>query len=255
MRVEASLNSEFLRPFFSRLPVAPWILFLVLFAVLAAMRYYAVLGPEPARPLFLVQILILLALPAIFLTPQGRQAIGLCKPRRMLPALALATLGGALVSIVLFAADRLFLPDSPASLFASIRDGMQLDRLRATMPIAAILAVVGVPAIFVTPIAEEIFYRGVLHHAFACRWNVAVATVVNGLAFGLVHLHLGAIYRDASGFHFRVFSALATIVSLLLVSALFTYCRNRSGSLYAAMAAHAACNLTMIGAAVVRYSI
>ena len=78
--------------------------------------------------------------------------------------------------------------------------------------------------------------------------------LVNGLAFGLIHLHVHGLWRDASGFHLRLVSGSLMVLLLAIASAGFTFCRLRFNSLYAAMVAHAACNLAMISAIFFRYS-
>jgi membrane protease YdiL (CAAX protease family) len=80
------------------------------------------------------------------------------------------------------------------------------------------------------------------------------ATLVRGAAFGIVHLQIVAVPHDAAGFHFRWLEGAATLAAGVLLAALFTFCRKRSGSLFASMAAHAACNLTMIGGVVFYFS-
>jgi membrane protease YdiL (CAAX protease family) len=116
------------------------------------------------------------------------------------------------------------------------------------MPLAAALAAVLLPAMIVSPIGEELLFRGLIQQSFARRWNVVIATVVNGLAFGLVHLHVHGLWRDAAGFHLHLVSGALMVLLMAGLSAVFTLCRMRSGSLYAAMVAHSACNLAMIGA-------
>jgi uncharacterized protein len=141
-----------------------------------------------------------------------------------------------------------------ANMLVTIRDDLQLDQMRATTPLGAILAIIALGAVVLTPIGEEILFRGFLQQAFAMRWSVRTATLLNGLAFGLVYLHLYAISRDAAGFHFRPAVAAIVVLCLIPLSALFTVCRLRSGSLFASMAAHAACNLTAIASVILYYA-
>jgi len=126
--------------------------------------------------------------------------------------------------------------------------------MRAVMPIGAIVATVGVGALILTPVGEEILFRGIMQQALAQRFGAIAATLVQGVAFGIVHLQLVALFRDAGGFHFRWIAGTATMVMGLLLAALFTWRRQRSGSLFASMVTHAACNLTMIGAVILYFS-
>ena len=81
---------SFLRPLWRLDSAHAWSLSLFVLAVLAATRYYAVLGPPQARILFLVHCLAMWALPFILLAPQGRCQIGLRKPNHVASAIETA---------------------------------------------------------------------------------------------------------------------------------------------------------------------
>jgi len=63
----------------------------------------------------------------------------------------------------------------------------------------------------------------------------------------------GTTPRASAGFHLRIVSATLMVVLLAGVGVVFTICRIRTGSLVAAIAAHAACNLAMIAAVFFHY--
>ena len=65
LNLEDGRNAGLLRPFWGRLGIAPWGLFLLAFAVLAAARFYSAFGPPQFRALFLLQVLAMWALPWI----------------------------------------------------------------------------------------------------------------------------------------------------------------------------------------------
>jgi hypothetical protein len=243
-----------LRSFWGRLGIAPWSFSLLVFAVLAAARFYAFYGPPQLRFLFLLHVLAMWVLPWIFLNAQGRGGIGLCKPRKTLFVLALSAAAGGIAGLLCFALGHATPHDSPANLLANVHRGLQLEQMRAALPLGVIIVAIGVPAVILTPVGEEILFRGIMQQALAQRFNRTSATLIQGVAFGIVHLHLIALARDAEGFHFRWLAGVATVVGCVLLAALFTACRIRSGSLYASMAAHAACNLSMIGAVIFLYS-
>jgi membrane protease YdiL (CAAX protease family) len=234
--------------------VPPWQLSLVVLAVLAVARYYAVLGPPQVRILFLLHVLFMWALPFIFLTAQGRHQIGLRKQGNSASALALSALAGAVCGLAVFAIGMALYGNSPENWCLSIRDSLQIEQLRALMPPAALFAVITLPALLLTPIGEEILFRGFIQQSFTLRWNAGVATLVNGLAFGLIHLHVHGLWHNAAGFHLRLVSGGLMVLLLAGASAVFTLCRLRSGSLYAAMVAHAACNLAMIASVFFQYA-
>jgi membrane protease YdiL (CAAX protease family) len=217
------------------------------------LRYYAVFGPPQARILFLLHILIMWALPFIFLTAHGRHQIGLRKQGNSASVLALSALAGAVCGLAIFAIGMALYGNSPDNWCLSIRDSFQIEQLRALMPPAALFAVIALPALFLTPIGEEILFRGLIQQSFTLRWNAGLVTLVNSLAFGLIHLHVHGLWHDAAGFHLRLVSGTLMVLLLGGASAAFTLCRLRSGSLYAAMVAHAACNLAMIAAVFFHY--
>ncbi len=248
MNAESPRQSSFLCAPWSGIPVAPWFFSLLVLALLAAMRFYAVFGPPWARILFLIHFLAMWALPFIVLNAQGRREIGLRMQGNSPSALALSALAGACAGFAVYAAGMAIYGASPDNWCVSIHDEFQIAQLRSSMPIAAAFAAVILPAMIVSPIGEEILFRGLLQQSFACRWNLPVATVVNGLAFGLVHLHVHGLWHDAAGFHLRFVSGALMVLLMAGVSAVFTLCRLRTGSLYAAMIAHSACNMAMIGA-------
>ncbi|HME57959.1 MAG TPA: CPBP family intramembrane glutamic endopeptidase [Terracidiphilus sp.] len=254
MNAESPRQSSFLCAPWSRIPIAPWLFSLLLLALLAAMRFYAVFGPPQARILFLIHFLVMWALPFIVLTAQGRREIGLRRQGNTASNLVLCALAGACAGFAVYAAGMALYGASPDNWCVNIHDEFQIAQLRAAMPLAAAFAAIVLPAMIFSPIGEEILFRGLLQQSFVRRWNVAVATVVNGLAFGLVHLHVHGLWHDAAGIHLRLVSGALMVLLMAGVSAVFTLCRLRTGSLYAAMIAHSACNLAMIGAIFFHYA-
>jgi membrane protease YdiL (CAAX protease family) len=253
MNAESPRQSSFLCAPWNRIPIAPWLFSLLVLAILTAARFYAVFGPPQARILFLIHFLAMWALPFIVLTAQGRREIGLRKLGTP-SALALSAVAGACSGLAVYVAGMVIYGTSPDNWCVSIRDEFQIAQLRAAMPLAAAFAAIVLPAMIFSPIGEEILFRGLLHQSFTRRWNVPVATIVNGLAFGLVHLHVHGIWHDAAGFHLHLVSGAFMVLLMAGVSAIFTLCRLRSGSLYAAMIAHSFCNLAMIGAIFFHYA-
>src|SRR5208337_4931771 len=197
MNAESPRQSSFLCAPWSRIPIAPWLFSLLLLALLAAMRFYAVFGPPQARILFLIHCLVMWALPFIVLTAQGRREIGLRRQGNTASNLALCALAGALCGLAFYALGMALFGASPDNWNLTIRDSFQIEQLRATMPPAAVFAVIVLPAMILTPIGEEILFRGFIQQAFTLRWNAVLATLVNGFAFGLIHLHVHILWRDA----------------------------------------------------------
>jgi membrane protease YdiL (CAAX protease family) len=119
--------------------------------------------------------------------------------------------------------------------------------MRGLMSPLSLFALYSLPAIFLNPVGEEILFRGIIQQSFARRTNAAVATFVNSVLFALIYLCLHGIWRDAGGFHLRLGSAAIAAFLMACTGCVYTLCRTSSGSLWAAMAAHAAFNLTVLG--------
>lgn len=250
MHREQCADPEFLRPFWQRLGIAPWVLSLGLLAALSAARFYAIFGPPQVRILFLAQCLVMWLLPPIFLSRRGRQAMGLGRPRGSVAAIVFCAAIGVMAGLAFLAVSMNAHGPPQDNWIASVRAGMQLDQMRAAIGPAAILSILAVPVLIVTPVGEEILFRGLIQQAFAMRWNWFAGMAVNSLAFGLVHLHVHGLTHDAAGFHLRVFSGGLFVLGGAVLGALFTLCRLRTGSLFASMAAHAGCNAAVIAAVV-----
>jgi hypothetical protein len=260
MNSEAPHPSCFLRPIWSRvpwsgIPVAPWLLSLLVLAILAAARFYSAFGPPQARILFLLHILVMWALPFIFLTRQGRRDIGLRRQGITPGALVLCCVAGAACGLLIFWIGMALYGDSPDNWCVSIRDSFQLKQMLAAMSPAAAFAVITLSTMSFTPIGEEFLFRGLIQQSFTLRWNAAIATLVNGLTYGLLHLlHVHGLWRDAAGFHLRVVSGTLIVILLAGLGAVLTLCRLRTGSLWCAVVAHAACNLAMMSAIFLQFA-
>jgi uncharacterized protein len=249
MSPEASDSCRFLRPFWNRRAMPPWLLSLLVLAVLAAARFYSAFGPPQARILFLVHILVMWTLPFLFLTRQGRRDIGLCRQGITPVALVLCSLAGVAGSLFVFWIGMALYGNSPDNWCVSIRESFQLNRMLTVMSPAVAFAVIALLTISFTPIGEEFLFRGLIQQSFSFRWNAVIATLVNGFAYGLMHLlHVHGVWHDAAGFHLRLISGALMVLLLAGLGAIFTICRLWTGSLWCAVVAHAACNLAMISA-------
>jgi membrane protease YdiL (CAAX protease family) len=193
------------------------------------------------------------ALPFLYLTASGRREIGLSFHGVTLASIMLSAIAGAVCGLVLFGLGNVIYGDSPNNWCISIRNYLHFEEMRGLMPPLGLLALYALPAIFLNPIGEEILFRGVIQQFFARRFNPAIATLVNSVLFALIYLCLHGLWRDAASFHIRLGSAALAVFLMAGVGAVVTLCRTLSGSLWAAMAAHAAFNLTLLGAAILHY--
>jgi membrane protease YdiL (CAAX protease family) len=88
------------------------------------------------------------------------------------------------------------------------------------------LVVAGFMIICVAPFAEEFFFRGFFYGALRTRFSVAVAAVIDGLVFGLIHFEGGA-------------DGLVIVPPLALLGVIFCLVYEQTRSLYPVIGLHA----------------
>jgi uncharacterized protein len=248
-----STDSAFQKAIWASLFGPPWIASLIILAVLASIRFFAILSPYQLQELFFLQTVAMWALPFLFLTTTGRREIGLSERGVTLASMFFSALAGAACGMVLFGLGLAIYGDSPNNWCMSIRNYLHLEEMRGVMPPLGLFALYALPAVFLNPIGEEILFRGVIQQSFARRFNPVIATLVNSVLFGLIYLCLHGIWRDAAGLHIRLASAALAVFLMACIGTVFTLCRTLSGSLWPAIAAHAAFNLTILGLAIHHY--
>lgn len=88
----------------------------------------------------------------------------------------------------------------------------------------ALLLLFGVAVLVVAPVAEELFFRGLLYRGLRGYWRLAPSLALSGLAFGVFHLNP------------------SVMLPFTAIGALFAWANERSGSLWTSILAHAAFN-------------
>jgi membrane protease YdiL (CAAX protease family) len=227
---------------------------ILVYTVVAAVRFFAFLSPYSLQELFFLQAVALWSLPFIFLTQSGRREIGLTERGMTAVAMLFSILAGAACAAAFFALGMVIYGDSPNNWCISIRAYLHLDEMRGLMPPLGLFTLYALPAMFLNPIGEEILFRGFMQQSFARRFNRAIGAVVSSLLFGLIYLYVHGIWSDAAGFHLRIGSAALALILMACIGAVFTLCRSLSGTLWPAVAAHAAFNLTLLGAAILEFT-
>jgi uncharacterized protein len=87
------------------------------------------------------------------------------------------------------------------------------------------LVAAGFMIICVAPFAEEFFFRGFFYGALRTRFSVAVAAIIDGLVFGLIHFEGGT-------------EGLLIVPPLALLGAIFCLVYEQTRSLYPVIALH-----------------
>jgi membrane protease YdiL (CAAX protease family) len=193
-------------------------------------------------------------LPFVLLTDRGRRQIGLTAAGTTAGPLLGGAVTGAVCGFLLFKLGTEIYGNSPNNWDLSIRSYLRFDEMRGLLSPAELFALYAFPAVFVNPAGEEILFRGLIQEAFSSRFNRAFSSAVSSVLFGMLYLYLHGIWHDGSGFHLRLGSAVLAIVLLSLIGFTFHLCRVLSGSLWAAMTAHAGFNLALLTAAILRFA-
>jgi membrane protease YdiL (CAAX protease family) len=96
-----------------------------------------------------------------------------------------------------------------------------------------------------SPIGEEFFFRGMIHQAYSAKLGNRKANLIEATFFGVTHLAHHGLVLENKGIRFLP-SAFIWISLMIAVSYLFSYFRNKSGSIWGAVATHAGFNLGMM---------
>jgi membrane protease YdiL (CAAX protease family) len=96
------------------------------------------------------------------------------------------------------------------------------------------LVAAGFMIICVAPFAEEFFFRGFFYGALRTRFSVAVAAIIDGLVFGLIHFEGGT-------------DGLLIVPPLALLGVIFCLVYEQTRSLYPVVALHAINNSIAYG--------
>jgi membrane protease YdiL (CAAX protease family) len=184
------------------------------------------------------------AVPWVFLNTEGRRQIGLRPPSSSLQY-APAVLGGAAAAIVCFAFGMMLFGDGSDNWFISVASNYRSTMDTSRFSTAKLYFIFTIPALLFSPIGEEIFFRGMLQRSLEERLSVNASTSIECAAFGIVHLCHHGLALGAAGLTIRPVSGALWVVLMFLVALMFSLIRQRSGSLFPAMASHAAFNATM----------
>jgi len=154
---------------------------------------------------------------------RGAGGIGMIAPTRR--QLLLAILAGVTFGAMYLAVAQYLLPEARGA-----RVG-PMAQIAASGPLGR--AAFGIVAVLLAPPVEEFLFRGLLLKGFAESWGLTAAALFVSGTFILLHLTEVMFYWPA-------LFAIITLTGATLATRLMT------GSLYAAMALHAAYNITIV---------
>src|ERR1700678_833622 len=152
----ASLQSSFLRPFWTGVIGPPWVVSLAVLALLAGIRFFAIFSPYSLQELFFLQVVGMWALPFAILTAAGRRQIGLTERGMTFNSMVLSALAGAFCALIFFFLGMFIYGDSSNNWCIRIRNYLHFDEMRGLMSPLELFALYSLPAMFLNPIGEEI---------------------------------------------------------------------------------------------------
>ncbi len=222
------------------------LLALLLIVLLGAVRFFLVMdGYQSGRsgPIALIFV-AMIALSLFLLRGQHRKQAGFVRPKSPWWLIA-ALFDGALLALLIGWLGSWLYGSEISNWYAYIRNayplqpGMDADAFRILFLVSA-----GTSMIF-SPLGEEFFYRGLVHHALRNRLSEGFSTLIDSAAFALTHIcHFGLVFHLGSWELLPVPAAIW--VGLMFIAAvLFSIYRNLSGSIWAAVVCHAGFNLGM----------
>lgn len=215
---------------------------LILLVALTGLRAAATLGS--LRLLAPLSFVLMAVTPWLLLNKEGRREIGLVKANRARDY-GFGIIVGGLAAAACFVLGWAMFGDGADNWFVSVASDYGEVPGAANFPIVVLHGVFTIPALIFSPIGEEIFFRGVMLRSFGDRFDPRISNTLQAAAFGLVHLLHHGLAQTESGLTVRPWSGLIWVGLMFGTALIFGIVRLRSGSLYPAMASHAAFNLVM----------
>ena len=222
-----------------------WAGLLLVLAAHAGMRFAGLFGPADWRPLVLASFLMLWTTPYIFLGKEDRRAIGLGRSggaARLLMAFAV----GALAALAVYWSAAAIFGQGAEHPFSSVRASYFSGRTPDLPPLGLFLAFT-IPALIFSPVGEEFFCRGVIARIGEKQGGAAFGVFLSAAVFALLHVMHHGLFRTPEGWGYVGSSGLFWILQMFALSVLFSILRRWSGSIWAAVSAHAGFNLAMNG--------
>lgn len=236
-----------LRPIWRRLFSFDWQLGLFLLIVICVPRFYIVLLANETASYNNIAIMMVIStlLPFVFLNKKGLKEIGLTKPRKFL-WIPLSLILGFAFALSLGLIGNAIYGQSMQNWYAYIGLSYNLPESIGSHDKLILFLAMAVSGMIFSPFGEEFLFRGIVHSSFAQSVGQTKASLIDSLAFAVVHLsHFGFVFLCGT-WDFFALPALIWCSAMFLLGLMFYQCRRRSGSLFGAVIAHSGFNLGMI---------
>ncbi|MGB5461052.1 MAG: type II CAAX endopeptidase family protein [Eudoraea sp.] len=189
---------------------------------------------------------IMVLTPFLLLSNKGRELIGI-KWTKNLKWLGISFVLGVFASTIIFFLGKYLYQESIENWFVYISksySSIPVDELKGDNKLVYFAMFAGIGMTF-SPIGEELLYRGLIHQSFVPEFGNNKASILDSLAFAIVHLaHFGIVHASGN-WKFLFVPAFLWMTLMFLASRLFFYSKNKTGSIYGAILSHAGFNFAM----------
>ena len=219
----------------------------VLLLLLSTPRFILVLQANRTGQYQWVSIffMIMIILPWLLLKSPARRNMGIRQIRSGFGLLA-GVVAGMLCAVLIYYVMLYLFGDGIAHPYRYIaRSYQQLPVLELATDRLMFFAIYSLISMTLSPLGEELFYRGLVHEYFARSLGHQRASVLDSVAFALVHLaHFGIVYNQGR-WYWLFWPSIIWMLGLFLSCQIFFWARQTSGAIWGAVASHAAFNLGM----------
>src|SRR5687768_9029093 len=173
---------------------------LFLLAAICVPRFILVLYANTSGNYGSIGVIMLISAltPFIFLNKYGRHKIGIRNPQNYswLPAAFVA--GVAFSLLLYYLGDNLY-KESFENWYRYIGQSYRIPPNMNLADRSNLFIVVALTSMLCSPIGEELFFRGIVHSAFAVNLGETKASFADSAAFALTHIsHFGLVYVAGS---------------------------------------------------------
>lgn len=225
-----------------------WQLGVLLILLFGLPRFFLVIEANRSGNYGLTSVIfvIMILTPFLLLTRDGRQSIGITFPKNSLWLTGSFLLGAALCALIFWFGNALY-QDTLSNWFVYISESyssVPRDQLTGSnqWTYFFMFALIGMTF---SPFGEEFLYRGLIHRCFTDRFSDNTASMIDSAAFATVHLaHFGIVY-SAGKWTLLVIPALLWMGLMYVAGRMFYMCRQKTGSVFGAVIAHAGFNFAM----------
>lgn len=236
-----------LKPFWSRYFEFNWKFGLFLILIVCIPRFILVLHANSSGNYSSIGLIMLISAiaPFVFLTKSGRKQIGIRSPQNA-NWLIYSFLFGLFSSVLLYFLGNLLYSDSYQNWYQYIGKSYQITTNLSEADKRIMFLVMAITGMTFSPIGEELFFRGIVHESFAKSLGQRKSSIIDSSAFAITHIsHFGLVYINNSWTFFGIPTCL-WVISMFLISLLFSFFRKKTNSILGAILCHAAFNLGMI---------